>query len=67
VEPCILGGAPDCSQCGCAIGAALHGVAGIKLKGPLKVGHLIDASTSIASLVTRIRRAPDPARIAAGR
>lgn len=64
VEPCVLGGAPDCSQCGCAIGAALHGVAGVRLLGPLTVRHLIRASTSVASLVTRLRRSPDPARIA---
>jgi sulfatase maturation enzyme AslB (radical SAM superfamily) len=64
VEPCILGGVPDCSQCGCAIGAALHGIAGLKLAGPLKVWHVIHASTSIASLITRIRRVADPGRIA---
>jgi MoaA/NifB/PqqE/SkfB family radical SAM enzyme len=67
VDPCVLGGAPDCSQCGCAVSAALHGVAGVKLLGPLKVRHLIQASTSMASLVTRLRRSPDPARIALGR
>jgi organic radical activating enzyme len=67
VEPCVLGGAPDCSECGCAVSAALHGVAGVKLLGPLKVRHLIRASTSMASLVTRIRRSPDPARIELGR
>ena len=67
VEPCVLGGAPDCSQCGCAVSAALNGVAGLELLGPLKVRQLIRASTSIASLVTHIRRSPDPARIALGR
>lgn len=66
VEPCVLGGAPDCSQCGCAISAALEGIAGIKLAGPLRVRHLIRASTSIASLVTRIRGTADPARIQPG-
>lgn len=63
VEPCILGGTPDCAQCGCAIGCVLHGIAGVRLAGPLRVGHLISASTRIASVWTRVRRAPDPARI----
>jgi organic radical activating enzyme len=63
VEPCILGGTPDCAQCGCAISAVLHGIAGVRLTGPLRVGHLIRASTGVASVLTRLRRAPDPARI----
>jgi pyruvate-formate lyase-activating enzyme len=63
VEPCILGGSPDCAQCGCAISAVLHGITGVTLAGPLRVGHLIWASTGVASVLTRLRRRPDPARI----
>ncbi len=63
VQPCILGGRPDCAQCGCAIGAVLHGINGLRLLGPLRVGHLIRGSTAAASVLTRLRRAPDPARI----
>ncbi len=65
VEPCILGGRPDCAQCGCAIAVVLHGITGVRLAGPLRVGHLIQASTRTASLLTRLRRAEDPARIVA--
>jgi organic radical activating enzyme len=63
VQPCILGGDPDCAQCGCAISAVLHGMCGVRLAGPLRVGHLIWATTGIASLMTRLRGAQDPARI----
>ncbi len=28
VEPCVFGGTPDCSQCGCAISSGLHWVRG---------------------------------------
>jgi sulfatase maturation enzyme AslB (radical SAM superfamily) len=66
VQPCILGGDPDCEQCGCAVGAALHGVADVSLAGPLRVRHLINWSTGIASAVTMLRGVPDPARITDG-
>jgi hypothetical protein len=35
VEPCVFGGVPDCSQCGCAISSGLHWVKPIKLAGPV--------------------------------
>ncbi|MGE5357440.1 MAG: radical SAM protein [Bacteroidales bacterium] len=63
VQPCILGGDPDCEQCGCAVSAALNGVADISLAGPLRVRHLINWSTGIASAVTFLRGTADPARI----
>ena len=34
VEPCVFGGNPDCSQCGCAISSGLHWVRTIKIAGP---------------------------------
>jgi sulfatase maturation enzyme AslB (radical SAM superfamily) len=67
VEPCVLGGQPDCAQCGCAIGAALHGVQDISVVGPLRVRHLVRCTTGVASMLTRLRGAPDPARITGGR
>jgi MoaA/NifB/PqqE/SkfB family radical SAM enzyme len=55
VEPCIFGGDPDCSQCGCAISAALHGIQDLKIKGPLKVGHLVRSSIKIGDLTNSLR------------
>ncbi len=54
VEPCIFGGNPDCSNCGCAVSSGLHGVQGINLVGPLKVGHLVRSSTAIGAVVARL-------------
>ncbi|HSK11529.1 MAG TPA: radical SAM protein [Vicinamibacterales bacterium] len=56
VSPCVIGGDPDCLQCGCAIAIALHGIAATRLRGPLRVGHLIAVTTSIAQAVNRGRR-----------
>jgi hypothetical protein len=54
VEPCIFGGDPDCSQCGCSISAGLHWIGGINVARPLKIGHLVRASMATGSLVNRI-------------
>jgi len=63
VEPCIFGGAPDCSQCGCAISVALHAIQPAKAIGPVRVRHLINASTRIGAAANRLRRqAPAPIR-----
>ncbi len=62
VEPCILGGVPDCSQCGCAASVGLHALRHISLAGPLKVGHLVRGSVAIGSTVRRIRRSVEPER-----
>jgi hypothetical protein len=55
VEPCVFGGNPDCSQCGCSISSALHWIRGIKLAGPLKAGHLVRGSLSVGSAVRKLR------------
>jgi MoaA/NifB/PqqE/SkfB family radical SAM enzyme len=55
VEPCVFGGAPDCSQCGCAISSGLHWIQGIQLAGPLKVNHLVEGSIQIGRLMNRLR------------
>jgi len=55
VEPCIFGGDPDCSQCGCAISAALHAIQAVKIRGPLKVSHLIRGSMMSGRVVNRMR------------
>jgi MoaA/NifB/PqqE/SkfB family radical SAM enzyme len=63
VEPCVFGGKPDCSQCGCAISGALHGMRNVSVAGPLTIGHLAGGSMAIGSLVNRLRSvAAKPAR-----
>jgi sulfatase maturation enzyme AslB (radical SAM superfamily) len=54
VEPCVFGGDPDCSQCGCSISAGLHWIGGIKVAGPLKVKHLVRASMATGAVVNRV-------------
>jgi MoaA/NifB/PqqE/SkfB family radical SAM enzyme len=54
VEPCVFGGSPDCSQCGCAISSALHWIRTIELAGPVKIDHFIGGSINIGLLVNRL-------------
>jgi hypothetical protein len=56
VEPCVFGGSPDCSQCGCAISSGLHWVKSIKFAGPLKIDHFVQASINIGLLFNRLRQ-----------
>ena len=56
VEPCIFGGKPDCSQCGCAATTGAGHISEFKLLGPLKAGHLVSASIAIGSTLNRLRR-----------
>lgn len=55
VEPCVLGGSPDCSQCGCAASTGLHWIAGLKLAGPLRVKHVMHASINARMWANRLR------------
>jgi MoaA/NifB/PqqE/SkfB family radical SAM enzyme len=55
VEPCVFGGTPDCSQCGCAISIGSHWVRTIKLAGPVKIDHFITASVNVGLLMSRLR------------
>jgi hypothetical protein len=54
VEPCIFGGNPDCSQCGCSISAGLHWVGGLPVAGPVKVRSLVYGSMAIGSMVNKL-------------
>jgi MoaA/NifB/PqqE/SkfB family radical SAM enzyme len=56
VEPCVFGGTPDCTQCGCAISSGLHWIRTVKLAGPLKMDHMIRGSIGIGLLANRFRR-----------
>ncbi len=60
VEPCILGGDPDCSQCGCAISSGLHFLKDVRLAGLVKLDHILKTSISIGSAVGRLRRGYSP-------
>jgi hypothetical protein len=56
VEPCVFGGTPDCSQCGCSISSALHWIRDVPIAGPLKVGHMVRGSLSVGSAVRKLCR-----------
>jgi len=63
VEPCVFGGTPDCSQCGCAASNGLHWIRSLKVAGPMKIDHFIGSSVKIGLLANRLRsRAPRPSR-----
>jgi MoaA/NifB/PqqE/SkfB family radical SAM enzyme len=55
VEPCVFGGTPDCSQCGCSISSALHWIRTIKVIGPLKVDHFVRGSIGVGKMMNRFR------------
>jgi MoaA/NifB/PqqE/SkfB family radical SAM enzyme len=57
VEPCIFGGTPDCTQCGCVISVGLHYCQTVRVAGPLRVGHLVKGSVALGSLINRFRDA----------
>jgi MoaA/NifB/PqqE/SkfB family radical SAM enzyme len=56
VEPCVFGGNPDCSQCGCSASAGAHWVSNMRVAGPLTAGHLLRGSMKIGSVVARLKR-----------
>ncbi|MGA8763461.1 MAG: radical SAM protein [Candidatus Sulfotelmatobacter sp.] len=60
VEPCVFGGNPDCSQCGCSISSALHWIQNAKIAGPLRVGHMVNSALSVGSAVNRLRKDRNP-------
>ena len=63
VEPCVFGGEPDCSQCGCSARSGLHWIRSVKVAGPLRIEHFISGSVKIGLMMNRLRgRAPRPGR-----
>jgi MoaA/NifB/PqqE/SkfB family radical SAM enzyme len=56
VEPCIFGGTPDCSQCGCSATSAFHAMREVSVLGPVKVGHFVASSVAIGRLANSLRR-----------
>lgn len=61
VEPCVFGGDPDCSQCGCSASAATHWIEGIRVAGPLRAKHLLHGSMMIGTAMARLQRIALPA------
>ena len=55
VEPCVFGGTPDCSQCGCSISSALHWIRDIRVAGPMKIGHMVQSSLTVGSAIRKLR------------
>ncbi|MBO0911725.1 MAG: radical SAM protein [Acidobacteria bacterium] len=56
VEPCVFGGKPDCSQCGCGISSALHWIQDVKVAGPVRIGHLARLSLKAGTTMGKLRR-----------
>jgi MoaA/NifB/PqqE/SkfB family radical SAM enzyme len=59
VEPCVFGGDPDCSQCGCASSIGLHWLKELGI-GPVKIKHLAYGSAAVGSVVGRLRKGYKP-------
>jgi MoaA/NifB/PqqE/SkfB family radical SAM enzyme len=55
VEPCIFGGDPDCSQCGCAISVGLHWLKTVQVAHTFKIGSLVKASMGIGKVAGKLR------------
>ena len=55
VEPCVFGGTPNCSECGCMASSGLHWIRTVKVAGPLRVGHFVGGSVGVGSFVNRMR------------
>jgi organic radical activating enzyme len=67
VQPCVFGGTPDCSQCGCTISSALHWIKTEKVVGPFKVGHFVSGSINTGLFVNKLRaHAINPTRWRSG-
>jgi sulfatase maturation enzyme AslB (radical SAM superfamily) len=56
VTPCVFGGDPECSECGCAISSALHWITNQKA-GPIAARQLLDASLRIGEAVAGLKKA----------
>lgn len=61
VEPCVFGGNPDCSQCGCSASAATHWISEMRIAGPLKAKHLLHGSMRVGNAMARLQHVALPA------
>jgi len=55
VTPCQFGGAPDCSQCGCAASAGLAAIGRHQLPGGLRVSTVMGTSLRVGDIVRGAR------------
>jgi hypothetical protein len=53
VEPCVFGGEPDCSQCGCSMSMGMHWLGNLRIAGPLRARHLIEGSLALGRVAKR--------------
>lgn len=62
IQPCQLGGAPDCGNCGCVASAGLGAVGRHQLFGFIPVGSIFTGSVKVGEHLKRLR--PQPAAAA---
>lgn len=55
VEPCIFGGTPDCSQCGCIISTGLHWLKTVRVGRVVKIETLVNGSVGLGSTLGKLR------------
>jgi organic radical activating enzyme len=60
VEPCIFGGNPDCSQCGCAISSGLHWLKEVRLGRLIRLEKIAKGSILVGSFAGRMRKGYRP-------
>ena len=60
VEPCQLGGNPDCTQCGCMGAMGLNALADYPLPLGIRLRPIFNASDAVGRLVRRFRRRARP-------
>lgn len=60
VEPCVFGGNPDCSQCGCSASAAAHCISGRQILGGFAIRHVLHGSMAIGSALARLQHVALP-------
>ncbi len=53
VEPCVFGGEPNCSECGCSMSMGMHWLGNLRVAGPLRARHLIQGSLAVGRATNR--------------
>lgn len=56
VEPCIFGGTPACTHCGCAISSGLHWLKTVRVLRLVKIETLVNGSVAMGSVLGKLRR-----------
>lgn len=58
VEPCQLGGNPDCGRCGCIASMGLAAVGSVRVVGPLTAGQIFWTSAAIGGWFQGLKQRP---------